>query len=68
MLSKWLRQNLNKGDLNALRDLSKGRIPSVDSGAIDRLEVRGFVVRRAPARITLLGRIALYLRRRARRQ
>jgi hypothetical protein len=64
---KWLRQDLNRGDLNTLREISKGRMQPTDTGAVARLEMRGFVAIRKPVRITLLGRVALFLRRRARK-
>jgi hypothetical protein len=64
-LRQWARKDLERGDLNALRELSK-RWNDPSPARMQRLSKRGFLQKRegGELRVTVKGRAALLLRRR----
>ena len=60
----WLTRGLYRGDLQALRAASGGRMFDLDPDQLKRLSARGFVARNVfgADSVTLKGRIALAVR------
>jgi hypothetical protein len=66
VLSSWARKDLKRGDLSTLSELAKGtKWGTPDSDRIERLDRRGFIVKRANDKlaVTLRGHTALWFRR-----
>jgi hypothetical protein len=69
VFSRWARKELQPGDLSTLSELSKGSgWGEPDPARIQRLNCRGFVIKKANDKlsVTLKGRAALWVRRRSR--
>jgi hypothetical protein len=68
LFNRWARKELERGDLGTLSELSSGGLwGEPNPGRMERLNRRGFVVRKANDKpsVTLKGRIALWIRRRS---
>jgi hypothetical protein len=67
-LSGWARKELERGDLSTLSELKKGTAWGTNPGRIERLNRRGFIAKKEneKLRVTLKGRLALWVRRHSR--